>query len=83
MRFPLATLTQVRREVARQLGRVPNARRWFVLAVLLLAVGSYATVLVPQLMGSIVDLVLGEETARSMWRIGGELVTVVRRRRSA
>lgn len=76
LRFPLATVGQVRREVARQLRRIPRARRWFVLAVVLLGVGSYATVLVPQLMGQIVDLVLGDGTARSMWRIGAELVGV-------
>jgi ATP-binding cassette subfamily C protein len=76
LRFPLATIGQVRREVARQLGRVPNAKWWFLLAVVLLGVGSYATVLVPLLMGQIVDLVLGRKTAGSMWRIGGELVVL-------
>ena len=64
LRFPLATAGQVRREVARQLGTVPHARRWFLLAVVLLAVGSYATVLVPQLMGQIVDLVTGNGAAK-------------------
>ena len=59
MRFPLATLGQVRREVARQLRRVPQARWWFLLAVVLLGLGSYATVLVPLLMGQVVDLVSG------------------------
>jgi ATP-binding cassette subfamily C protein len=76
LRFPLATIGQVRREVARQLGRVTKAKRWFLLAVVLLGAGSYATVLVPQLMGQIVDLVSGDETAVSMWRIGGELVVL-------
>ena len=76
LRFPLATLGQVRREVARQLGRVTNAKWWFLLAVVLLGVGSYATVLVPQLMGQIVDLVSGNETAVSMLRIGGELIVM-------
>ena len=76
LRFPLATAGQVRREVARQLGTVPHARRWFLLAVVLLAVGSYATVLVPQLMGQIVDLVTGNGAAKPMWQIGGELIVL-------
>ena len=62
LRFPLATVGQVRREVARQLGRVPHARWWFLLAVVLLGLGAYATVLVPQLMGQVVDLVSGERS---------------------
>lgn len=76
LRFPLATVGQVRREVARQLGTVPHARWWFLLAVVLLGAGSYATVLVPQLMGQIVDLVTGDATAKPIWRIGGELVAL-------
>ena len=76
LRFPLATIGQVRSEVARQLRRVPNARWWFLLAVALLGLGSYATVLVPLLMGQIVNLVLGEGSPGSMWRIGGELVVL-------
>ena len=76
LRFPLATARQVRREVARQLGTVPRARWWFLLAVVLLGVGSYATVLVPQLMGQIVDLVTGNGAAKPMWRIGSELVVL-------
>ncbi len=44
------------------------------LAVVLLGVGSYATVLVPQLMGQIVDLVIGNGAARPMWQIGTELI---------
>ncbi|HEU4545071.1 MAG TPA: ABC transporter ATP-binding protein [Microlunatus sp.] len=74
LRFPLATARQVRREVARQLGTVPRARWWFLLAVVLLGAGSYATVLVPQLMGQIVDLVSGNGAAKPMWRIGSELI---------
>lgn len=76
LRFPLATLGQVRREVARQLGRVRNAKWWFGLAVVLLGLGSYAGVLVPQLMGQIVDLVTGAETTKPMWRICVELVVL-------
>ena len=74
LRFPLATARQVRREVARQLGTVPRARWWFLLAVALLGAGSYATVLVPQLMGQIVDLVSGNGAAKPMGRIGSELL---------
>ena len=40
LRFPLATVGQVRREVARQLRTIPRARWWFLLAVVLLGVGS-------------------------------------------
>ena len=72
----MATAGQVRREVARQLGTVPRARWWFLLAVVLLGVGSYATVLVPQLMGQIVDLVTGNGAAKPMWRIGIELIVL-------
>lgn len=74
LRFPLATVGQVRRELARQLSTIPRARWWFLLAVALLGLGSYATVLVPQLMGQIVDLVTGDGAVQAMWRIGAELV---------
>ncbi len=76
LRFPVATAGQVRREVARQLGTVPRARWWFLLAVVLLGVGSYATVLVPQLMGQIVDLVTGNGATKPMWQIGSELLVL-------
>lgn len=36
LRFPLATPGQVRREVARELGRIPHAKLWFLLALVLL-----------------------------------------------
>lgn len=74
LRFPLASLGEVRREVARQLGRIRHAKRWFALAVVLLGLGSYASVLVPQLMGQIVDLVSGEVTDHPLWLISTELV---------
>lgn len=73
LRFPLATLRQVRREVARELGRIRHAKWWFLLALALLSAGAYAGVLVPQLMGRIVDLVLGND-AGSLWLIGAALV---------
>jgi ATP-binding cassette subfamily C protein len=76
LRFPVAGVGQVRREVAAQLGRVQHARWWFALAVVLLGLGSYATVVVPLLMGQIVDLVLGEGDPAPLWLIGGELVAV-------
>lgn len=76
LRFPLATVGQVRREVAGQLGRIPKAKRWFLLAVVLLAVGAYATVLVAELMGQVVDLVSGEGAGTSMWQLGAELIVV-------
>ncbi|QAY60976.1 ABC transporter ATP-binding protein [Microbacterium protaetiae] len=73
LRFPLATLRQVRREVSRQLSGVRYAKLLFLLALVLLGLGSYAGVLVPQLMGQIIDLVAGHP-ARSLWLIGAELV---------
>ncbi|HEY0188061.1 MAG TPA: ABC transporter ATP-binding protein [Cellulomonas sp.] len=76
LRFPIAGLSQVRREVARHLGRIPGARRWALLAVVLLAAGSYATVLVAEMMGRIVDLVSGDDPGGSMWRLGVVLVVV-------
>jgi ATP-binding cassette subfamily C protein len=74
LRFPLATLRQVRREVARQLGLVRHAKLLFLLALVLLGLGAYAGVLVPQLMGQIVDMVMGQ-TQRSLWPIGAGLVS--------
>ncbi|MFL0580439.1 ABC transporter ATP-binding protein [Dietzia sp. 179-F 9C3 NHS] len=73
MRFPLATPGQVRREVARQLARVPRARGLLMLAFVLLSLGAYASVLVPQLMGRIVDLVTGETTT-PFWQLTAALV---------
>ncbi|WP_080795017.1 ABC transporter ATP-binding protein [Corynebacterium pacaense] len=67
LRFPLATLAQVRREVGRQLRRTPHAAPWFLVSVVLLSLGSYCAVLVPQLLGRIVDLVRGG---------GGDLRTI-------
>lgn len=73
LRFPLATYRQVQREVARQLSRVRHATLWLILALLLLSAGAYASVLVPQLMGQIVDLVTGR-SARSMWQLSATLL---------
>ncbi|MCS5479415.1 ABC transporter ATP-binding protein/permease [Corynebacterium sp. YIM 101645] len=58
MRFPLADLGQVRREVARQISAVPGAAPRFWAAIALLSLGSGANVLVPILLGRIVDIVL-------------------------
>jgi ATP-binding cassette subfamily C protein len=73
LRFPLATPRQVRREVVRQLARVPRARALLLLAVVLLGTGAYASVLVPQLMGRIVDLVTGQATT-PFWQLACALV---------
>src|SRR5690606_4489073 len=72
LRFPVATGGRVRRELARQLRRVRHSRRWLTLAVVLLGLGAYAGVLIPQLMGRIVDLVTGEAEG-SLWGPGGGL----------
>lgn len=58
LRFPLADLGQVRREVARQISAVPGAAPRFWAAIVLLSLGSGANVLVPILLGRIVDIVL-------------------------
>ena len=73
LRFPVATGGRVRRELARQLRRVRHSRRWLTLAVVLLGLGAYAGVLIPQLMGRIVDLVTGEAEG-SLWELGGGLL---------
>ena len=69
LRFPLATLGQVRREVADQLRRVRHATPALVVALILLSLGAWATVMVPQLMGQIVDLVTGVSD-RPFWQLG-------------
>ncbi|TCJ77092.1 UNVERIFIED_ORG: ATP-binding cassette subfamily C protein [Dietzia maris] len=73
LRFPVASAGEVRREVARQLRGVRHARRWLALAVVLLILGAYAGVLIPQLMGRIVDLVSGQASG-SLWHIGAQLL---------
>lgn len=69
LRFPLATFGQVRRELAAQLRRVSHATPALVAALVLLGLGAYASVMVPQLMGRIVDLVTGE-SGRPFWQLG-------------
>ncbi|GAB3693971.1 ABC transporter ATP-binding protein [Corynebacterium nasicanis] len=71
MRFPLADLRQVRREVARQSARVPGARRQALIALVLLSLGAAATVAVPWQLGRIIDIVLAEG---SLWAALGWLV---------
>ncbi|AGF72409.1 ABC transporter ATP-binding protein [Corynebacterium halotolerans] len=72
LRFPLATPGQVRREVAHQVRAVPGARRQFLIAVLLLSVGAGANVMVPRLLGRIVDIVIADGTG--LWQAAGWLV---------
>ena len=71
MRFPLADLWQVRREVGRQIARVPGARLQGLLALLLLSLGAAATVAVPWQLGRIVDIVIRGE---SLWEAVAWLV---------
>lgn len=76
LRFPLATLPQVRQEVARQLRRIRHARWWFLLSMLLLSAGAYASVMVPQLLGRIVDVVNRGGAVAELLHIGMWLVLV-------
>lgn len=76
MRFPLASLPQVRREVARQLGRIPRAKWWFLGALVLLSAGAYASVLVPQVLGQIVDLVSDGAQVRDFVELSVILIAV-------
>lgn len=73
LRFPLASPGQVRREVTRQIAAVPGATRQFFLALLLLSCGAGANVMVPQLLGRIVDIVI--EDGSGLWSMAGWLVT--------
>ena len=73
LRFPLATFGQVRHEVATQLRRVRHGRPALLAAVILLSLGAWATVTVPQLMGRIVDVVTGT-SAQPFWQLGVALV---------
>ncbi|WP_053546138.1 ABC transporter ATP-binding protein [Corynebacterium deserti] len=76
MRFPLATLSQVRREVARQIKRIPQAKWWFLVALVLLSAGAYASVLVPQILGRIVDLVSRQAAMMDFVNISVVLIVV-------
>ncbi|WP_246815909.1 ABC transporter ATP-binding protein [Corynebacterium sp. HMSC28B08] len=64
-RFPLATWAQVRREIGAQVRAVPGARRLSLVALLLMALGAWATVSVPRLLGQTVDVVRQVTTAKS------------------
>lgn len=74
--FPLATWAQARREVAAQARKLPGARRQALVAVVLLALGSWCTVSVPRLLGRIVDIVSGSGDAAGLWRTAGLMVGV-------
>lgn len=73
MRFPTARFPQVRREVAAQISQVPGARRWAMVAIVCLVLGSAANIMVPIQLGHIVDLITGEST-RSLQGIAITLV---------
>lgn len=74
--FPLATWAQARREVAAQARKLPGARRQALVAVVLLALGSWCTVSIPRLLGRIVDIVSGSGDAAELWRTAGLMVGV-------
>ena len=86
-RFPLATWSQVRREVGAEIKSVPGAGRRALVAVLALAVGAWLTVQVPQQLGRIVDFVRDDAAATSflgvsttggngLWLLSAVLVAV-------
>ena len=72
LRFPLATARQVRREMGAQLRRVRHARPALLSALVLLSLGAWASVTVPQVMGQIVDVVTGTST-RPFWQLAATL----------
>ena len=72
LRFPLGSFGQVRSEVARQLRRVNHATPALLGALALLSLGAYASVMVPRLLGRIVDLVTGASSG-SVWNLGALL----------
>jgi ATP-binding cassette subfamily C protein len=71
--FPLATWTQARRDIVRQLRAVPGAWSQALFAAVLLAVGAWCTVSVPRLMGNIVDIATSG-TDGDLWRTAGIMV---------
>ena len=73
--FPTASGGEVAREVARQLAGVPRSGPWLVVALLLLVLGATAGVMVPRLLGGIVDLVTGQAEG-SLWLISAQLLSV-------
>jgi ATP-binding cassette subfamily C protein len=68
--FPLATRTQARRDIVRQLKAVPGAWRQALAAAVLLGIGAWCTVSVPRLMGRIVDIATSG-TDGDLWRTAG------------
>lgn len=76
MRFPLATGKEVWAELRNQIRAVSNTGWIFVLALIILGAGAWLNVLVPQLLGRIVDVVqLGDASAdSSMWELAGLMV---------
>lgn len=71
--FPLATWSQARRDIVRQLRGVPGAWWQALLAAVLLGTGAWCTVSVPRLMGRIVDIATSG-TDGDLWRTAGLMV---------
>lgn len=76
MRFPVASAPQVWAEVARRVKAQPAARALFWVAVVLLAVGALSTLVVPVLLGSLVDVVTGvqADVVKQLWLRGAGVV---------
>lgn len=71
LRFPLASGRQVWTELKAQIKAVNNAGWLFLLAVVILSVGAWLNVLVPQLLGRIVDIVRdsGSGAQTQLWKL--------------
>ncbi|SER52221.1 ABC transporter ATP-binding protein [Corynebacterium cystitidis] len=76
MRFPVATFREVRRELGHHVVQVAGARRQAILALILLSVGAYANVMVPRVLGGIVDIVVEGRGGGALAAAGGLLVVV-------
>ncbi|WIM68797.1 ABC transporter ATP-binding protein [Corynebacterium breve] len=78
MRFPLATVGEVRREVSKQVRSVPGATLVGLIALVLLSLGAYANVMVPRLLGSIVDIVIEKQGFYELgWATGALVMAAV------
>lgn len=76
LRFPLATGKEVWAELKQQIRAVSNTGWLFLVAIVILSVGAWLNVLVPQLLGRIVDVVRdsGADAQGKLWELAGLMV---------